>query len=880
MTGPDWERVTALFAGAVDLDADARRAFLVTECAGDEALLAEVESLVAADRVPGPVDELGGVLSGPAITGIVHGPQPGDHVGPYRIVRKLGEGGMGAVYEAERTDPNLRQRVALKLVRIGFGGRDLFDRFLVERQILARLEHPNVARFLGGGLTAEDVPYFAMEFVEGTRVDDYCDRHRVEFPQRLELFRTVCEAVQYAHQNLIVHRDIKPDNILVTADGAPKLLDFGIAKLLPASPPDGAGPSGSDTRTAQRRLTPEYASPEQVRGETITPASDVYSLGVLLHVLLTGQSPYRTASELPHELERATCEVEPDKPSVTLARSDPARAASIKRRSRALVGDLDTIVLKALRKDPARRYATAAQLADDIGRHLTGLPVLARPDTLGYRTGKFLRRHTMGVGAAAAVLLSLLTGVGIATRQATIAAAERDTARAETEKARQISQFLAGLFEASDPGVALGEEVSALELLDRGTERLDDMGELREQPDIRAAMLQTVARVYYRLGHYDRARQLAVEALAVREASLGAASVEAAETLALLGEIHYELGNMDTSEALLLRALPLNSRLLDPAHPQVLETMKSLAVTWQVQGRYQGADSIWTGLLDVERRQFGDRSTQVAETLHNLGWARSGQGRYEAAELAFREALAVRLLVRGDRHPEVARSRDGLASVLQQLGRLDEAETVIREALATQTTVLGEGHPELAHLHLNMGGVLKRKGELDSAEAHYRIALGIVRDAADEDDLRVARLLNDLAGVFEQRGDLPTADSLYRAAWSVYRSQLGDEHPFTALVLGNVASTARQTGDLARAERIYTGVLETLQSAYGHEHVQTAGMHARLAQVKIERGDFDGAEPLLAATLAVLERELPPNHVRIIGTLETLVTLYERWGRS
>jgi serine/threonine-protein kinase len=871
MTGPNWERVKAVFAEAAELDGDARRAFLDAACAADAGVRAEVEALLTADATPGPVDELGMLLARPGVARLVAGPKAGDRVGRYRVIRKVGEGGMGAVYEAERADPGLRQRVALKLVRIGFGDRDLLDRFLVERQILARLEHPNIARLLDGGLTDEGLPYYAMEYVEGTRIDRYAEAGALGLRARLGLFQRVCAAVQYAHQNLIVHRDLKPDNILVTADGTPKLLDFGIAKLLPSVTPADAE-ARSDTRTAQRRLTPEYASPEQIRGEPIAPASDVYSLGVLLYVLLAGRSPYRTEGDLPHELERIICEVEPERPSAVV--SGAPRVA------RAIAGDLDTIVLKALRKDSALRYAMAGQLADDVGRYLDGLPVLARPDTLGYRARKFVRRHAGGVTAAALVLLSLVGGLGVAVRQGRVAARERDRARGETAKSQQVAEFLVDLFEASDPNVALGEQVGALELLERGTERLRDDGGLREQPDVRATMLHVTGRVFQKLGRYDRAGDLATQALELRTTTIGPASVEVAETLTLLGNIAYDRGDPDAAEDFHRQALVLNQGLLDRTDPRLVASLKGLALAWQVQGKYHAADSVWTDLLQIERSRVGAPSAPLAEILHNLGWARASQGDYGAAEASFREALAMRRSLTSDVHPEVAHTALGLASTLRGLGRLDEAEALVREALAIQTVVLGEGHPDLADVYLAMGGVLVSGGALDSAEASFRAGLSLLRAAVGEHDIRVGRILNDLGGVFERRGDLPGADSLYRHAWSVYGIQLGAEHPFTAIVLANVASVARQRGDLAAAERIYTDVLATLRSSLGAEHVETAGMTARLGYVKMERGDYGGAERLLDSALAALTRQLPANHARVVRTLEALLTLYERWGRA
>jgi tetratricopeptide (TPR) repeat protein len=872
----DWERLKDLLARALELDGPARQALLDAETAADPALRAEVEALLAADARTGPVDVLQSLVSRSTVARIVKGPEAGDRVGSYRIVRKIGEGGMGVVYEAERADPELRQRVALKLVHVAFGGRDLFERFLVERQILARLEHPNIARFLDGGLTDDDLPYYAMEYVEGTRIDRYCDARGLDLRKRLQLFQRVCQAVQYAHQNLIVHRDIKPDNVLVCADGTPKLLDFGIAKLLSVADPDGGAAPG--TRTAGRRLTLEYASPEQIRGGTITPASDVYALAVLLYALLAGRSPYRNVDALPHELEHEICDIEPPRPSEA-ARTGRSNDPTARRLARALTGDLDTIVMKALRKEPALRYAMAGQMADDVGRHLSGLPVLARPDTLAYRARKFVRRHAVGVAAASLVVASLIGGLGVALRQAKIAARERDNARSEAAKAQQVSEFLVGLFRASDPSVALGEDVSALTLLERGAARLEDEGELRDQPDVRATMLHVTSRVFKELGRYDRAAELAQQALDLRTAAFGPTSPEVAQTLTLLGSISHERGDPETAEAFHRRAVAINQRLFAPGDSQLENSLKGLALAWQVEGKYHEADSLWNSLLASARVRFGPRSQQAGETLHSLGWARLAAGDYAAAESSFREALAIRRALRGNVHPEVAHTAEGLAQTLHNLGRLDEAEQLAREALATETTVLGDKHPNLANDEIALAGILAAKGQADSAEAHYRAALAVIRDAAGGDDLRAGRIMNDLAGVVERRS-VPLADSLYRQAWRIYRAKLGDAHPFTGVVLGNVAATTRRLGDLAGSQRLYAQALTTLRAAWGDDHVETAGMSARLAYVMMERGDLAEAEPLMQAALATLQRQLPPAHPRVVLTLEALVSLYDRWGKT
>jgi serine/threonine protein kinase len=439
MDSDRWRRVEALFAAVADLEPGERRERLAAARAGDPDLVREVERLLAHDgdagasiaaAVAGAAEHLAGDagrLAGAAgpLAGdprTLHdasaAPLPGGRIGPYRIERELGHGGMGTVCLAARDDDAYRKRVAIKLMRASVPAA-LRQRFLAERRILAALDHPNIARLLDAGTTESGEPYVVMEYVDGRPIDVHCDQGRLPTRDRLELFRKVCAAVQFAHRNLVVHRDLKPGNVLVTADGEAKLLDFGIAKLLdPAAP--GAGP---ETGTTFRMMTPEYASPEQIRGEPVTTASDIYSLGVLLYELMAGRRPYRLKTPQSGELERAILEQEAERPSAAVLRpAGPAgeaataeaigraRSTSPSRLRRRLAGDLDNIVLMALSKEASRRYASVAQLAEDVGRHLDGLPVLARPATLTYRTRKFLRRHRAGVAAAAAVVV-LMTGL-------------------------------------------------------------------------------------------------------------------------------------------------------------------------------------------------------------------------------------------------------------------------------------------------------------------------------------------------------------------------------------------------------------------------------------------------------------------------------------
>src|SRR5215475_12190576 len=455
MNPESWQRIENVFRTTVDRPADERDAYLTRACDGDEDLRREVLSLLeqgtAEDFIRDPI-----ASAALAFTAISNDDLTGERVGPYRVKRLIGRGGMGDVYEAERDDEQFRQQVAIKIIKRGMDTEFVRDRFLRERQILASLDHPHIARLIDGGATPDGSPYFVMEFVAGEPITDYCRRQSLSVNEKLKLFLKVCSAVQYAHQKLVVHRDLKPSNILIDEDGEPKLLDFGIAKLLS---PDGSQPQ-TRTETALRLMTPEYASPEQARGQAVATTTDVYSLGVVLYELLTDRRPYEFRTYSPAEIERTICDTGIEEPSKVVGRMTGADA----KLARQLAGDLDNIAMMAMRIEPERRYQSVEQFSEDIRRHLAGMPVVARKDTFGYRAGKFVRRHKAGV----AILAPLIVLAVAMTDQAARIARERDRANQETATAQAATQSLVAMFEVADPDKARGNVITARELLDRG----------------------------------------------------------------------------------------------------------------------------------------------------------------------------------------------------------------------------------------------------------------------------------------------------------------------------------------------------------------------------------------------------------------------------
>ena len=744
------------------------------------------------------------------------------------MLRLLSRGGMGAVYLAVREYEGFEKRVALKLLQPDLQEREeILWRFRTERRILASLDHPNIAAFLDGGTTDDGRPYFVMEYVEGQPIDAYCDTHKLTTGERLELFRTVCAAVQVAHQNTLVHRDLKPANILVTADGVPKLLDFGIAKLLN---PELAAPSIA--HTVLRPLTPEYASPEQVRDEPITTASDVYSLGVLLYELLTGHHPYRFESYLPTVMERTICEQEPESPSTVVLRREEVpgpggettvltpetvsrtRGGDPRRLKRRLAGDLDNIVLMALRKEPRRRYATAEQLAEDIRRHLGGLPVVAHGDSLTYRAGKFLRRHRLGVAAAGAFLAATLAfGIAMAFQRAQVAQA--------LERAERVTAFLTELFEASDPFV------NSRDFLVAGAEKLEI--ELEGQPEVRADLMATVGVIYRNLDLFERAEPLLRTALESRRAELGDRHPKVAESLVDLGLLLQRRGDFDAAEDLLRQALAMRHELFAGDHPATAESLNHVGVLLQERGDFDAAEDLLRRSLAM-RRRLGDPS-EIAESLNDLAGVLRDKGDHETAERHLREALAIFRRHYPEDHPYVATAVSNLAFFVRDRGELEAAEGLFREALGLFRRRFGEEHSHIAQVRHNLAGVVLARGRVEEAEALYRSSLATRRRLLGSGHVHVAQSLGKLGGLLRGKGEYAEAEADFREGLDIMRRRLGDDHPLVARFRVYLAELLIETGDPAAAAESLREALSIYRDRLPAEHPAIAEVERLLAEI-------------------------------------------------
>ncbi len=794
-------RVEELFLAALELDPQQREGFLDDSCRGDERLRQQVEAMLAADagahgRIESAVEGQAAVLTAETSQDRV-----GARIGHYRLLCELGRGGMSVVYLAARSDAQFEQKVAIKLIAHPFLSQELRRRLLVERQILARLRHPNIARLLDGGSTADGVPYFVMEYIDGLSLDRYCDEHRLSVRQRLILFRKVCSAVHSAHRSLVVHRDLKPSNVMVDSDGEPKLLDFGIAKLLA----DEAAAATDATRSLLWMGTPGYASPEQLLGEPVTTASDVYSLGVLLYRLLTGERPLGEASGPPPTPIEAMTPSRPLRPSVAAAAVEAEVAALRGQRPRALArsleGDLDNILLMCLRREPERRYGSVEQLSEDLERHLSGHPVIARPVTLRYRVSKFVGRNRWStLFATAAVALVVAFALAMAVQQ-------EHTAR-QRDRAERVSAMLAELFEVAGPTAQRGSTITARELLERGKEQLAG---LDEQPRDQAMLRDTLGGLYEQLGLFDEAQELFRQALEQRRQLYGPRHLEVAESLYHYGRASARKEEFEQAEQLFRQALAIRREQLSEGHLDVLTSLNSLALVLHETGDYGQAEGLYREAAAKNLRWLGADHPQTIKTQYNLALLLHDKGEDGEAEPLFRRILEFkRLDADEDSEAEV---KDLLGHTLHAAGKLHEAEEMLRSSLDQRLRIYGEEHPLVARTENHLGDVLRRKGDLAASEPLLLDALRLRRGLLGEQSAEVAESLASLAGLRTSQERFEQADSLFAAAASTYRQSFSPQHPFVGRVLADWGAMLAGRGDCDRAQPLLSEALELLPPA-------------------------------------------------------------------
>jgi eukaryotic-like serine/threonine-protein kinase len=849
-----WTAARALFEELLDLPGTERSRRL----AGleDEALRADVERLLAADSDAGSFLESPALaVAGGLLDGLLQEPETPlpDAIGPYRILSRLGRGGMGEVLLGERADGLYEQRVAIKLLRRGMDSDEVLVRFSRERRILARLEHPHIAHLLDGGATEDGRPYFVMELVEGEPITEYCRSRSLSVEERIRLVLDGCDAVSAAHRRLIVHRDLKPSNVLVTPGGDVKLLDFGIAKLLSRDETD-----PSETRTDLRLLTPAYAAPEQLLGEPVTTATDVWALGALLYEMLTGTLPQKREGRTGQELASAVSQDTVERASARVAREPlaalpvaaPSEAERRKVRRR-LRGDLDNILRMALRREPERRYGSAAALADDLRRHLAGRPVRARSDTVGYRLGKFVRRQKVAVAAGALILLTLLGGLAATAWQARRAEKNAVAAAASARRAEGVKEFLIGLFEVADPEQASGGAITASELLDQAGKRLET--ELASEPDIQADLLEAVARIDKGLGRLEPAESLAKRSLEIRERIFPPGDAAIGRSLATLGAVKMSKGELDAGEKELSRALPM---LRAKEGPESLATARAQSDYGQVlfwKGEVERAEKSERGVYETYRRVLGDDHVLTALHLRNLGVLLDEIDRLDESEKAYRDSQAVLTKRLGPEHASLGSSYANLAVLLGRRGKNQEAEALYKRSLEVRRKTLGPNHPMLGQT-LQLSAVFYlNQGRLEESEAAYREALALFR-AINPKHFEIGKCLNGFALIASRRGRHAEAEKTMIEVEALFREVLGEKHPFTWQIRGNRATQIALQGRLEEAEGIQREVAGKLAELNGKDSGEAVDARSRLGETLRKRGRIDEALPLHRQSLEVMLR--------------------------
>lgn len=824
-----WLRIEALFHRVVDLPPAERDAVLAREAGDDAELADEVRSLVRAEaEAAGGEDTLDGAVEAVAreVAAEAGGLKPGDRVGPWRIVAELGRGGMGSVHLAERDDDEFRARAAIKVIHGGAAGADPVRRFRSERQILAGLQHPHVARLLDGGTTDDGRPWLALEYVEGRPLDVFCDEGRLAVAERVDLVVGLCDAVQYAHRKLVVHRDIKPSNVLVTDEGTPKLLDFGIAKLLE---PDEGVTSPMETRTQLRVMTPAYASPEQVRGEAVTTATDVYALGLLLYELLSGSPAQRITTSRPAEMEREVCDREPARLASRVAPEvAEARGVSPARLARTLGGDLENIVLTALRKEPERRYPSVAALADDLVRWREGRPVRARGNPWGYRAAKFARRHALSLGAAAAVVAVFLGTVGFYTARL---ATERDRARTEARRATEVADFLTGIFEQADPDLAPGEAVSARDLLERGAARI---AELDAGDEVRASMLQTIGVAQSNLGDPGSALPLLEEAVALRRPLAGTGPEEASrlvDALDALGAALWDAGELDAAEQVHREALAGARNAAPGGSFAVGVSLNNLARVLQDQGRFSEAREAQAEALDLFRRERGEIDPTVVSALTNLAQLVENLEGESAAEPLHRQAVAVVERLPAEEAVAAPTAYGNLAINLVAQNKLDEAEAAFRKAIGEAEARYGPDSPRTAETLATLAWIQGRRGEWAAADATVQEVLLRLRRMYGEEHGDIAYELTNLATTRQRQGRIADADSLHALAVAMSRRVLPG-NPYLSRALDQRARFLIAEGRDAEGVQLLREAVAVALETLAPDHPFVAGLEERLAELE------------------------------------------------
>jgi len=859
-----------------------------------------------------------GPATGPTAFQTPPPPEELSHVGPYRLLEKLGEGGFGEVWAAEQSEP-VRRRVALKLIKLGMDSRAVVARFGAERQALALMDHPGVAKVFDGGTVPQGMPgagraYFAMELVRGVPINEFVEREHLSVEARVKLMQQVCEAVQHAHMKGVIHRDLKPSNILVElVDKRPlvKVIDFGVAKAL-SSPLTEAT---LHTQAGAMVGTPEYMSPEQARGSSdIDTRTDVYSLGVVLYEVLTGLPPFERKAFRTGDMETLRRVIElsdPPKPSTRLSSSigEAANVESASRRiiARHLRGDLDWVVMKCLAKERDRRYETPAALAADLQRHLENKPVEAGPPSASYRLSKFVRRNRVAVVAGSVVAVALLMGVigagyGLVSAAAANeelrsanerldtalerASVERDRAieaeqRAQRELARatEVQTFLSSMLSAIEPSTAQGKDTELLRtILDDAAERID-AGEI-EDAVIEAALRETVGSTLAAIGQYEEAEPMLRRALEIRESGLGSGDEKTIDSLGDLSSLLLARGRLDEAEPVVREALARAGAEFGPEDERTLRAMQRLGSLLMARARYDEAEKQLRAALEGQRKLLGESDSQTLRSMNALGLLLNTQGRPGEAEVYLREAMRGFRNEKGDEHPMTLSAINNVGAVLQSQGKLAEAEPFLRESLESSRVTFGEGHPDTLRAAHNLGDLLKQQGKLRDAEPFLMESMNGARVTLGDDHPETMKAVSAVADLLRRQGRLAEAEPLVRETLEWFRRERGDLHPDTLKTVNDMGALLDQQGKLAAAEPYYREALAGARSQLGAEHPSSLRALRNLANIHRQQGELEEAEALYREALDGFKSVFGDSHPDTLGVTNDVGVVLDQQGRK
>ncbi|HEV2103029.1 MAG TPA: serine/threonine-protein kinase [Candidatus Acidoferrum sp.] len=840
----NWEKIKEVFGAALECEPGRRAAFLDEACAQDPALRAEVASLLSAhanladlSNCPWPDQSVDFSLEGLVI-------------GPYRLVKKLGEGGMGQVWLAEQTDP-VRRQVALKLIRGGIFSAALLQRFQAERQSLAIMDHPAIAKVFDAGTTAQGQPYFVMEYVEGLPITKYCDQKRLSIRERLRLFIEVCDGIQHAHQKAIIHRDIKPANVLVVEVGgkpSPRIIDFGLAKTIVPAEAGGI----LFTQVGVILGTPGYTSPEQADPtiRDIDTRTDVYSLGVVLYELLTGALPFDPQAikkQSYDKILRRLREEDPLIPSVKASKDSRAssshaqmRATSPKQLTTLLRGDLDWITMKALERDRARRYGTPSELTADVERYLENRPVMARPASPGYRLQKYLRRNRVAVSFVSGALVLLLAFTGIQAIQLRRITRERD-------RANRVTDFMTNMFKVSDPSESRGNSITAREILDKSSKEIETG--LAKDPQLQAQMMNVMGEVYINLGLHDDAKSLLEQSIAIRRRVFGLRNRETLDSMDKLAWLLEEQGKPEEAEKIERQILPIRMELFGPEDRDTLSSQVNLANDLCDEGKYAESEQIDRQAIAVRRRIAPDDPLTPME-MSNLAATIAMTGRYRESEQVNLEALAILNRTVGPDHPFTIKVRSNLADVYDREGRFAEAEQITRETLEVRRRILGPEHPDTLQNSGDLGTLLYEQGRYQQAEEIHRDVLARQKRLSGAERPQTLLTMDNLAADLAALHRYLQAEQLSREAWEIRQRVLGPDHPDTLLSAVHLGVINRLEGHYAQAEKLTSSALVAQRKALGDTHANCASSEYNLALIAAAQGHREDALALLQTALS------------------------------